>query len=104
LQQPKLYRLSRTCSPRAAVLEVQGAEMVAAALVRALGTALPAPEELESLVEPQPDARPRGGPGPRRRDGDGGEEGTWFRLNVGRNRNADPRWLLPFLCHRGHVT
>jgi ATP-dependent RNA helicase DeaD len=29
---------------------------------------------------------------------------VWFRLSVGRNRNADPRWLLPFLCRRGHVT
>ncbi|MFL5281292.1 MAG: DEAD/DEAH box helicase [Rhodopila sp.] len=89
-----------------AVLEAQGAEAVAAALVRALGTALPAPEELESLEEPRPEAGHRAGPGarPRRRDGEGGEEGVWFRLNVGRNRNADPRWLLPFLCHRGHVT
>jgi ATP-dependent RNA helicase DeaD len=29
---------------------------------------------------------------------------VWFRLNLGRNGNADPRWLLPFLCRRGHVT
>jgi ATP-dependent RNA helicase DeaD len=29
---------------------------------------------------------------------------VWFRLDVGRNRNADPRWLLPFICRRGHVT
>ena len=28
----------------------------------------------------------------------------WFRLSVGRNGNADPRWLLPFICRRGHVT
>jgi ATP-dependent RNA helicase DeaD len=25
-------------------------------------------------------------------------------MDVGRNGNADPRWLLPFLCRRGHVT
>jgi ATP-dependent RNA helicase DeaD len=25
-------------------------------------------------------------------------------MNVGRNRNADPRWLLPLICRRGHVT
>ncbi|HEY9345456.1 MAG TPA: DbpA RNA binding domain-containing protein, partial [Inquilinus sp.] len=36
------------------------------------------------------------------REGDG--ESVWFRLNVGRANNADPRWLLPFLCRRGHVT
>jgi ATP-dependent RNA helicase DeaD len=29
---------------------------------------------------------------------------VWFRLSVGRNGNADPRWLLPFICRRGHVT
>jgi ATP-dependent RNA helicase DeaD len=28
----------------------------------------------------------------------------WFRLNVGRNGNADPKWLLPMLCRRGGVT
>ena len=27
----------------------------------------------------------------------------WFRVNVGRSRNADPRWLLPLLCRRGEV-
>jgi ATP-dependent RNA helicase DeaD len=29
---------------------------------------------------------------------------VWFRLNVGRNGNADPKWLLPMLCRRGGVT
>jgi len=28
---------------------------------------------------------------------------VWFRVNVGRSRNADPRWLLPLLCRRGEV-
>jgi ATP-dependent RNA helicase DeaD len=81
-----------------AVLEAKGAEAVAAALLRALGAALPAPEEIE-LQEPAP----RGPPQPRDRR-EGGGEGTWFRLSVGRAQNADPRWLLPFLCRRGHVT
>jgi ATP-dependent RNA helicase DeaD len=31
------------------------------------------------------------------------DEGFWFRVNVGRNQNADPRWLLPMLCRRGGV-
>jgi ATP-dependent RNA helicase DeaD len=82
-----------------AVLEKAGAEAVAAALVKALGAALPAPEELEP-PEPAPRAAPR-----ERMAGDRpAADGIWFRLNVGRNRNADPRWLLPFLCRRGHVT
>jgi ATP-dependent RNA helicase DeaD len=78
-----------------AVLAAGNAEAVAAALVRALGSALPAPEDLDP---PEPE-RP-----PQRERRDGGGEGVWFRLNAGRNRNADPRWLLPFLCRRGHVT
>ncbi|MBV8868248.1 MAG: DEAD/DEAH box helicase, partial [Acetobacteraceae bacterium] len=85
------------------VLETQGAQAVAAALVRALGASLPAPEELE-LPEPEPRAVADPRTPPRRRDGESPGDGAWFRLSVGRNRNADPRWLLPFLCRRGHVT
>jgi ATP-dependent RNA helicase DeaD len=80
-----------------AVLEAKGAEAVAAALLRALGAALPAPEEIEP-PEPAPRAAPERG----RREAGG--EGVWFKLSVGRAQNADPRWLLPFLCRRGHVT
>ncbi|MEQ1611538.1 MAG: helicase-related protein, partial [Hyphomicrobiaceae bacterium] len=29
---------------------------------------------------------------------------VWFRLNIGRERNADPRWLLPLICKAGDVT
>jgi ATP-dependent RNA helicase DeaD len=29
---------------------------------------------------------------------------VWFRMSVGRRNNADPRWLLPIICRRGHVT
>jgi ATP-dependent RNA helicase DeaD len=78
----------------AAVLAAHPAEAVAAALVRALGATLPAPEELEPEPEPERQA-------PRR---EAGGEGVWFRLDVGRAQNADPRWLLPFICRRGHVT
>ena len=28
---------------------------------------------------------------------------VWFRLDIGRNKNADPRWLLPLICRYGHV-
>jgi ATP-dependent RNA helicase DeaD len=33
-----------------------------------------------------------------------GAPAVWFRLNVGRSNNADPRWLIPLICRRGHVT
>ena len=29
--------------------------------------------------------------------------GVWFRINIGRGRNADPRWLLPIICRKGEV-
>ena len=31
-------------------------------------------------------------------------DGVWFRLNVGRERNADPKWILPLICRVGHIT
>jgi ATP-dependent RNA helicase DeaD len=32
------------------------------------------------------------------------QNGVWFRLNVGRERKADPKWLLPEICRQGEVT
>ncbi|NJM49544.1 MAG: DEAD/DEAH box helicase [Sphingomonadales bacterium] len=34
----------------------------------------------------------------------GFDDAIWFRINVGRNNNADPKWLLPLICRRGGVT
>jgi ATP-dependent RNA helicase DeaD len=31
-------------------------------------------------------------------------DGVWFRLNVGRSRKADPKWILPLICRLGQVT
>lgn len=39
-----------------------------------------------------------------RRDGEGGGSAGWFRLPIGRQKNADPKWLLPLICRRGQVT
>ena len=97
----------------------RGPEGIAAALVRVLRAPLPAPEELAEVNDrasprtPRDHAAPRdyGAPrdhaGPRdaRPTPEGNNtEGVWFRMDVGRTGNADPRWLLPFLCRRGHVT
>jgi ATP-dependent RNA helicase DeaD len=30
--------------------------------------------------------------------------GVWFTINVGRFKNADPKWLVPLLCRRGQIT
>jgi ATP-dependent RNA helicase DeaD len=45
--------------------------------------------------------RDRGPRAPRENDM---QNGIWFRLNVGRERNADPKWLLPEICRQGDVT
>ena len=33
----------------------------------------------------------------------GVDGGVWFRVNVGRAKNADPKWLIPMLCRRGGI-
>ena len=69
---------------------------IAAMLVRAHRAKLPAAEE---LLEGMPQRAPRPeGPRP------GFEDIVWFSINIGRRNNADPRWLLPLLCRRGHIT
>jgi ATP-dependent RNA helicase DeaD len=29
---------------------------------------------------------------------------VWFRIGIGRDKNADPRWILPMICRQGEVT
>jgi ATP-dependent RNA helicase DeaD len=76
------------------LLAERSPQEIAAALVRAHRARLPEPEDLLASDAPQ---EPRG-PRP------GFEGSAWFRINVGRNQNADPRWVLPLLCRRGHVS
>ena len=65
-------------------------------LVRVHRARMPAAEELADAG-----AAPRGRPeGPR----PGFEDTIWFRMDIGRRHNADPRWILPLLCRRGHIT
>jgi ATP-dependent RNA helicase DeaD len=32
------------------------------------------------------------------------DDNAWFRINVGRHKNAEPRWLVPYICRFGNVT
>lgn len=75
------------------LLAERSPQEIAAALVHVHRSRLPQPEELLAGDAP----RERQGPRP------GFEDSVWFKLNVGRNQNADPRWILPLLCRRGHV-
>jgi ATP-dependent RNA helicase DeaD len=92
-----------------ALLAQRTPEEVAATLVRRERNHLPAPEELtvESL-RPAPPPRWRAqdaGEAEQHRRPRGKQGGyAWYRLNVGHDKNADPRWLLPFICRRGHIT
>ena len=115
------------------LLETRSAEQLAAALVRVYRSKLPEPEEIFDPGDPRDrrdsprreGSRHEGGrqeglrheglrhEGPRQ-DGPRSEGpraprsemagGTWFRLGIGRQSNADPRWLLPLICRRGGVT
>jgi ATP-dependent RNA helicase DeaD len=29
---------------------------------------------------------------------------VWFTVNVGRSKNADPKWIVPLLCRRGKIS
>lgn len=100
------------------------AEEIALALVRIHRAQLPAPEDLAEDTGPPPrrDDRERaprshgahdrgerantrsGESRPMRPVRDQGREMVWFRVDIGRERKADPRWLLPLLCRAGNVT
>ena len=97
------------------LLDQASPEAVAAALIRLHRAKLPAPEDLFDPGEPRGgggsgrdrerrEDRPRPERAPRESHPRDGEEGVWFRLAIGRNSNADPKWLVPMICRRGHVT
>lgn len=87
-------------------------EDIAASLVRSHRALMPPPEDLIDNGPRGRDRPERGERGERferpERGGadrrEGFEDSVWFRLNIGRHQNADPRWILPLLCRRGHVS
>jgi ATP-dependent RNA helicase DeaD len=93
-----------------ALIEQRPIEDIAAAYVRLARTRMPAPED---LAESEPDPR-GGGAEPRayvpaherapEAPRPGFEDAVWFRIDLGRNKNAEARWLLPMICRRGHAT
>ena len=111
------------------LLASHGPRQLAAAFVKLYRAGLPAPEDIEDEVfqrgsereqkprheKPRQDRAPRERPhrtserqhAPTHERGSAPGEmanGVWFRLNVGRERNADPKWLLPEICRQGEVT
>ena len=106
------------------LLAGRGAEAIAAALVRLYRARLPAIEDVADPGERPREARQRpayaerpaarGRPAPADRDYSrpprpgGGKHsiggGAWFRIDVGRSKGADPKWLLPMICRAGGLT
>ncbi len=80
----------------AQLLEKKSPEDIAAALVKTYRARLPAPEEMLT----QGAAQPAGQEHHRA----GFDDIVWFRMDIGRRQNADPRWILPLICRRGHIT
>ena len=73
-------------------------EDIAAALVQAHRAEMPEPEE---LLANTPEAREKA---KAERHRPGFEDVVWFRMDIGRRQNAEPRWILPLICRRGHIT
>ncbi len=106
-----------------ALLAERSPEDVAAALARMYRSRLPAPEDIlnpgyggERLSDGRGERRGRGNmrdaasgtdtesrrkkPGFRHSMAEGS---VWFRANIGRQKNAEARWLLPMICRRGGI-
>lgn len=99
-----------------ALLAERSPEDIAAALAQLYRSRLPSPED---ILDPGQGGRSRDDRGARRdkRDSPGDEraprpkparggmpEGSvWFRAAIGRNKNAEARWLLPMICRRGGI-
>ncbi len=94
------------------LLNIYAPEQIAAAFIRLYRKDHSAPEEIDDSPDPF-----EGGHGDRRDRGERRErkprkpndrsdfdDGVWISLNVGRNRNADPKWLIPLICKAGKLT
>jgi len=90
------------------LLEKSTPEQIAAALIRLYRQKMPAPEDVydDDRMKRQQDTgkNDRGQPDVPYTDFARGGEMAWFRINIGRDKNADPKWLLPTICRIGHVT
>ena len=73
-------------------------EDIAATLVSMHREQLPQPEE---MLANTPEGREKAKADRHR---PGFEDVVWFKMGIGRRQNAEPRWILPLICRRGHVT
>ena len=83
------------------LLTKRSPESIAAALIRIYRAQLPAPEDVVDLGAVSSSGRPDAPTHELKR---GLANSVWFRLNVGRQRKADPKWLIPEICRQGGIT
>ncbi|WP_332639958.1 DEAD/DEAH box helicase [Brevundimonas sp.] len=90
------------------LLEKSTPEQIAAALIRLYQQKLPAPEDVydDDRMKRQQESgkNDRGQPDVPYTDFARGGDMAWYRINIGRDKNADPKWLMPTICRLGHVT
>ena len=90
------------------LLEKSTPEQIAAALIRLYQQKLPAPEDVyddDRMKRQQETGRnDKGQADVPYTDFARGGDMTWYRINIGRDKNADPKWLMPTICRLGHVT
>jgi len=90
------------------LLERSSPEQIAAALIRLYRQKMPAPEDVydDDRMKRQQETgkNDRGQVDAPYTDFARGGDMAWFRINIGRDKNADPKWLLPTICRIGHVT
>ena len=96
-----------------ALLAERSAEDIAAALARLYRSRLPSPEDIldpgqggRSREDRGASREPRGddrAPRSKAKRGEMPEGSVWFRAAIGRNKNAEARWLLPMICRRGGI-
>jgi ATP-dependent RNA helicase DeaD len=90
------------------LLERSTPDQIAAALIRLYRQKLPAPEDVydddRMKRQQQSGVNDKGQPDVPYTDFARGGDMAWFRINIGRDKNADPKWLMPTICRLGHVT
>jgi ATP-dependent RNA helicase DeaD len=97
-----------------ALLAERSPEEIAAAMARLYRSRLPSPEDIldpgergEGRGRRDAQGDDRAGAKPMRakaKTRDGMAEGSvWFRAAIGRQKNAEARWLLPMICRRGGI-
>ncbi len=86
-----------------ALMAKRSPEAIAAAYIRLARAQRPAPEDLADIA---PETRDFTSPADRfdAPPRAGFEDAAWFRIDLGRNKNAEARWILPMICRRGHLT